>query len=93
MNKLGKDIIETYKPYENPSTKLRLTKISQETFEIDDRYEIIDVSNSMVIKLGKGPMELWSQPKTKKPPINTLQSWRSKRYARRLSIKSLPNEP
>jgi hypothetical protein len=42
-----------YKPYRNHNAKWKTTTISKQKFEIYDRYEIIDVSNSAFIQLGK----------------------------------------
>lgn len=44
--KLGKDIIDTYEKYRNVTSKWKVTNISTQKFEIDERYEIIDASNS-----------------------------------------------
>jgi hypothetical protein len=38
-----------YKPYRNHNAKWKTTTISKQKFEIYDRYEIIDVSNSAFI--------------------------------------------
>lgn len=42
--KLGEDIIKTYEPYRNDKAKWKTTTISNQKFEIYDRYEIIDTS-------------------------------------------------
>ena len=87
MSKLGEDIINMYKPYRNHNAKWKVTTISKQRFEIYDKYEIIDVSNSFTIQLGKEPMELLLQLKIKKT------SWPSKKSIKPLNIKFLPKEP
>lgn len=54
MTKLGEDIINMYKPYRNHNAKWKVTTISKQKFQIYDRYEIIDVSNYSLIKVGQG---------------------------------------
>lgn len=49
MTKLGEDIINMYKPYRNMHSTWKTNIISKQRFEIPDRYEIVDVSNSDVI--------------------------------------------
>ena len=53
--KLGADIIDTYKPYRNEQGKYKRTVISRQTFEIDERYDIIDVSRACVIQSDREP--------------------------------------
>jgi hypothetical protein len=47
---LPKSVVETYKPFENKSKHIKKYKVLNTRFEMDDCYEIIDVS-----KLGSIP--------------------------------------
>jgi len=42
--KLGEDIIKAYEPYRNEKAKWKTSIISNQKFEIYDRYEIVDTS-------------------------------------------------
>ena len=59
MTKLGEDIINMYKPYRNHHAKWKITTISKQRFEIFDRYEIIDVSNSCLMQSVRVPTVSW----------------------------------
>lgn len=54
MSKLGEDVINFYKPYRNVDGKWKTTIVNKQRFEIDDCYEIIDVSKIFVILVGQG---------------------------------------
>ena len=43
--KLGEDIINMYKPYENKSTVWKKTKLNNQTFDLPDYYEVVSLSN------------------------------------------------
>ena len=77
--KLGADIIDTYKPYRNEQGKYKKTVISRQTFEIDERYDIIDVSKLRVTQSDRAPTALWSQPRTKSRKRRRRNWWRSKK--------------
>lgn len=51
--KLGEDIIKNYEPYRNDKAKWKTTTISNQKFEIYDRYEIIDTSTIRFIQSDK----------------------------------------
>ena len=42
-------IISYYKKYRNPNPSLKTQIIVNSSFDIDDRYEIIDISNIILI--------------------------------------------
>ena len=52
--KLGEDIIKAYEPYRNEKAKWKSSIISNQRFEIYDRYEIVDTSEFMVYSVGQG---------------------------------------
>ena len=65
MTKLGEDIINMYKPYRNHNAKWKVTTISKQRFEIEEKYEIIDVSTFPLIQLVKAPTASLLLQKTK----------------------------
>ena len=81
--KLGEDIINMYKPYENKKTIWKKTKLNNQTFELPDYYEVISLSMNDVMQLDREPMEQLQLPSTigcRPSPGRSPQWWRSRRW-------------
>ena len=89
--KLGADIINTYQPYRNDATKHKKIIISGQAFEIDERYDIIDVSNNVLMQLDKVPLVIQLPPGTRKPKKKKENLLRLKDIKMHYSIKYTPN--
>ena len=46
--KLGDDIIKTYKPFENKTTVWKKSKLNNQTFELPDYYEVVSLSTLLI---------------------------------------------
>jgi hypothetical protein len=91
--KLGEDIIKTYEPYRNDKAKWKTTTISNQKFEIYDRYEIIDTSKALLSQSAKAPMVSSWQQKTRKLPIRKRIWSPSRKLTRPLNTKYSPKGP
>jgi hypothetical protein len=93
MNKLGEDIITMYKPYRNLNTNWTVATVAKQKFEIDRRYEILDVRIDYSMQWGKEPMESSSQLKIPVPRPKKSDSSPSRKYSRLLNTRYLRNAP
>lgn len=57
--KLGEDVIKMYEPFRNHSADWKTTVISKQKFEIEGRYEIIDVSK--IFAYGSWAGRIWDR--------------------------------
>ena len=57
-SKVAPEVALHYAKYKNKKSKLKTTQVLSTKFDVDEHYEIIDLSIYFFIKLAKGLMEL-----------------------------------
>ena len=91
--KLGEDIVKTYERYINTASKWKVTNVSTQKFEIDERYEVIETSNSSLTQSGREHMPWLSPLRITMLPTRIRAWWPSRRSTRLSSTKYSPKEP